>query len=176
MYLHAFSSTASLWSLAMAGIIERWLISIKPNENDKIVLRTGMYIICCHCPWSLWQRKQELNGDCTHHSTNQMPCLPFSKRLGQIRNFEVVNQERTDCWRCCSSDKSIKHQPAGIGSRETKNLHKYNQTKWKQKLTSDVIHHVTNSTGKALEDWRSRVQTWLRIMTAKFRNSHAGKR
>ena len=53
----------------------------------------------------------------------------------------------------------IKHQPAGIGSRETKHLHKYNQTKRKQKLTSDVIHHVTNSTGKALEEWRSRVQT-----------------
>ena len=115
----------------------------------------------------------EWSDNCTHHNAYQMPCLPSSKPLGQIWNFDVVNQERADCWRYCNNDKSVKHQPAGIGSRETKHLHKYNQTKWKQKLTSDVIHHVTNSTGKALEDWRSRVQTWLRIMTAKFRNSHA---
>ena len=115
----------------------------------------------------------EWSDNCTHHNAYQMPCLPSSKPLGQIWNFDVVNQERADCWRYCNNEKSVKHQPAGIGSRETKHLHKYNQTKWKQKLTSDVIHHVTNSTGKALEEWRSRVQTWLRIMTTKFRNSHA---
>ena len=60
--LHALISTASLWFLAMTGMIDKCPTFIRVPPKARMVLSTPIYTISCHCPPSLWQGKQVLKN------------------------------------------------------------------------------------------------------------------
>ena len=86
-----------------------------------------------------------------------MPRLSFTKLPGQKWNSDSVHQDRTNGLHDSVNQLLFKNQPAGIWGRETKHFHKEDKTEREDKLSSDVIDGVAQSTSKTLKEGCARL-------------------
>ena len=84
-----------------------------------------------------------------------MPRLSSSNFPREKWDVDSIHQECAERRGKSESQFFLEYQPASIFSGQTENLHKEYQPERKLELTHDVIDHMTYSTGKALDKWRS---------------------